>query len=129
MVTSPTPQDGRDVKVICTKQPGRLYATTEVRPRGKQSKLTTDTKQAKEWLDSLPKLDDLYEAKSYDALAKIVNDWLTGDDAETQNSEGTSRGSSNAQGSKTTTAGDSNELASKFKSLDDAFADLEDDGF
>ena len=122
--------DGRDVKVVCTKQPGRLYASTEVRPRGKTSKLTTDNKQAKEWLGALPNLDDLYEAKSYDALSKIVNDWLNGDDAETQSSEGTSRGFSNATGSdNATTAGDSKDLTSKFKSLDDAFADLEDDGF
>ena len=46
------PLEGRDVKVICTKAPGRMWASTEVRPRGKQSPLS-EGKQAKEWLDNL----------------------------------------------------------------------------
>ncbi len=117
--------DGRDVKVVCTKQPGRLYATTEVRPRGKQSKLASNTKQMKEWTEALPNLDDLYEAKSYDALSKIVNDWLNEGDTETTESEGTSRGFDNNQSKSSS----NDQVASKFKSLDDAFADLEEDDF
>lgn len=119
------PVDGRDVKVVCTKQPGRLYATTEVRPRGKQTKLASSAKQMKEWTEALPNLDELYEAKSYDALSKIVNDWLNEGDVETTESTGTSRGFNNSQSK----SGSSDQAASKFKSLDDAFADLEEDDF
>ena len=118
------PSDGRDVKVVCTKAPGRMWATTEVRPRGKTSVLSENTKAASGWLESIPNLEDMYEEKSYDALSKIVNDWLN-DDESTSNSEptfGTSRGSTATESTPTN-------LDSKFKSLDDAFADLEDDSF
>ena len=120
-ITDPT--DGRDVKVICTKAPGRMWATTEVRPRGKNSALSQNTKQAATWVESIPDINDMYEAKSYDQLSKIVNDWLNGDD-ETSSSEGeTTRG---FNGTPTTSSAPKN-IESKFKSLDDAFADLEDD--
>ena len=121
-ITDPT--EGRDVKVICTKAPGRMWATTEVRPRGKQTPLSSDTKEAANWVESIPNLEDMYEAKSYDALTKIINDWLEGDDATSDEGE-TTRG---FNGSTTTSSAPKN-IESKFKSLDDAFADLEDDDF
>ena len=121
-ITDPT--DGRDVKVICTKAPGRMWATTEVRPRGKQSTLCSDNKQAATWVENIPDINDMYEAKSYDALTKIVNDWLEGDDAESDKGE-TTRGFNGT----TTTSSAPKNIESKFKSLDDAFADLEDDSF
>ena len=74
------PADGRDIKVSCSKQPGKKWAMTKVRPRGKESKLSTDTDQASNWLNNIPSLDDIYTCKSYDELAKIVNDWLNEDD-------------------------------------------------
>ena len=118
-ITDPT--DGRDVKVVCTKAPGRMWASTEVRPRGKQSRLSEDTNTAKEWLDNVPDLDELFTLKSYDELEKIVNDWLSGDDASED------LGSVHQSSSKDTSS-DSSEDApvKKYKSLDDAFADLED---
>tara|TARA_A100001011_G_scaffold361402_1_gene409489 strand:- start:4395 stop:5192 length:798 start_codon:yes stop_codon:yes gene_type:complete len=117
--------DGRDVKVMCTKQPGRMWATTEVRPRGKQSELSTSKPQSKEWIDSIPNVDDMYEAKSYDALSKIVNDWLNDDTGDGDSpSSGTERGFNGTAPSSNTS---SDSLDSKFKSLDDAFADLEDE--
>ena len=70
------PLDGRDIKVVCSKQPGKKWAMTEVRPRGKQSNLSENSSHAKEWLDNIPNIDDLFECKSYDELSKIVNDWL-----------------------------------------------------
>ena len=116
-ITDPT--DGRDVKVVCTKAPGRMWAMTEVRPRGKQSPLCKESDQAKKWLDDIPDLDELYTLKSYEELEKIVNDWLSGDDS-TSEDLGTSRGDSTPAAESTNTG------SSKYKSLDDAFADLED---
>ena len=115
------PVDGRDVKVTCTKAPGRQWATTEVRPRGKQGLLNEDKKQAKIWLDSIPSLDDMYVTKSYDELEKIVNDWLNGDDAT--DDIGTSR--TPAVVSEPSTS-ETSSTTTKYASLDDAFADLED---
>jgi len=123
-ITDPT--EGRDVKVVCTKPPGRMWATTEVRPRGKQSKLSSNTKQAKEWLDNIPNLDDMYTCKSYDELEKIINDWLNGDD-DSDGSEFNTTVSTTFSG--TTNTDDESVTSSepkKYKSIDDAFSDLED---
>ncbi len=117
-------KSGRDIKVICTKQPGRQWAMTEVRPRGKSTPLTSDKSQAKEWLNNIPNLDDMYETKSYDELEKIVNDWL--------NSDGEDDDDSTVSVSKTTpeskSTGDQNSKSSKsYKDIDAAFSDLEED--
>jgi hypothetical protein len=112
-ITDPT--TGRDIKVLCSKQPGKKWAMTEVRPRGKQSHLSSDSDQAKGWLDNIPNLDDVYQCKSYDELSKIINDWLNdGDESETK-STGTQHRS---------TSSDSKKTSSGYSSLDDAFADL-----
>ncbi len=123
------PKGGRDVKVICTKPPGRMWATTEVRPRGKPSKLCETAATARSWLDSVPDLDDLYTAKSYEELENIITTWLSGDEVENDNDFGTVRGSTKSTSAPAATSSDSNTTSPKYKSLDDAFADLEDDDF
>ena len=136
-ITDPT--EGRDVKVVCTKPPGRMWATTTVRPRGKATALSTDADQIKTWTSNVPNLDDLYTLKTFEELEKIVNDWLNGEDQES--SDGTTRNAtSNFTESKPTVATTSTEttkpestgetstegVSTKYRSLDDAFADLED---
>ena len=111
------PSEGRDVKVTCVKPPGRMWATTEVRPRGKQSDLSSDTTQAKGWIDGIPSLDEMYTCKTYEELEKLVNDWLNGEDSTSDDNMGTTRGS---------TQNTPTEKNTKYKSLDDAFSDLED---
>ena len=134
------PLEGRDVKVVCTKPPGRMWATTTVRPRGKASELSGDAGQIKEWSSNVPDLDQLYTLKPADELEKIVNDWLNGEDSDT---DGTTRNAtssftntsttttSQAKATETSTETATNEVAdspasTKYRSLDDAFADLED---
>ena len=114
------PDEGRDVKVVCTKPPGRMWATTTVRPRGKATPLSENSKQAQEWVDNPPDLDDLYSCKTYEELEKIVNDWLDGDD------ESSDVGSERPVRSESTSTSEDTSSQSKYKSLDDAFADLED---
>ena len=119
-ITDPT--EGRDVKVVCTKAPGRMWATTEVRPRGKQTPLCKNNDTAKEWIGSVPDLDEMYTLKTYDELEKIVNDWLNGDDAgEDSFHQGTGNSQVAVQAN-----GDTPTSTPKYKSLDEAFADLED---
>ena len=84
------PIEGRDISVVCTKNPGQQWATTTVTPRGKQTKLTSDSSQAKEWMNNLPDVENIFQLKSYDELSKIINDWLAGDEEE---DVGTERGS------------------------------------
>ena len=122
---------GRDIKVVCNKPPGRMYAVTDVRPRGKATSLSEDQKTAKGWIDNIPVLDDMYSCKSYDELSNIVNAWVGGED-ESSDSNGTSRAAPSAAptapaSSSTSNASTDDEAAKKYQSLDDAFADLEDD--
>jgi len=116
------PHEGRDVRIICTKNPGQMWATTEVRPRGKDSPLSEDSSKAKDWLDNIPDVNDLFELKSYEELENIVNQWLNGDDE--QEDEGTFRGGSSTT-SQTTSDDSPDAISGKYKSLDDAFADLD----
>ena len=124
--------DGNDIRINCFKAPGKMWATTEVRPRPKSSPLSESDDQIKKWTSSIPRVDDMYEAKSYEELERIVNAWLNGDD---EDSGETTRGGSSASyksapevSDKTVTPEAAAEsVTSKYASLDDAFADLEDD--
>tara|TARA_R110001583_G_scaffold48919_6_gene153106 strand:+ start:28 stop:795 length:768 start_codon:yes stop_codon:yes gene_type:complete len=107
------PKSGRDIKVVCSKQPGKKWAMTEVRPRGKQSGLSDNDSQSQSWLSSIPNLDEIYQMKSYDELTKIINDWLNDDDEDDGPSQSSTDSTNKAGGS-----------SSGYRSLDDAFADL-----
>tara|TARA_R110001592_G_scaffold228361_3_gene484909 strand:- start:4312 stop:5088 length:777 start_codon:yes stop_codon:yes gene_type:complete len=116
-ITDPT--EGRDINVVCSKNPGQQWAMTEVTPRGRETKLASDSKQAKEWMKNLPDLENIFQLKSYDELSKIINDWLAdGDEDDT----GTEHGST----TEATEATKSKDKSGSYGSLDDAFADLMD---
>jgi hypothetical protein len=131
------PSTGRDVKVTSSKAPGRQWPTTEVLPRGSRTQLSKDQRQAKEWLDNIPDINNVYELKTYEELEKVINDWLEGDggDAEQTVRAETYRGGTGRN--VTPTDSDDDDFApaksttaqnapKKFRSLDDAFSDLED---
>jgi len=130
------PESGRDIKVSVTKQPGKTYADTKVTPRASQTPLSKDSGQVKQWLSSIPKMEDYDEHVSPDEIEKRVNDWLTGgtttekpevrtetatratpesldDDIAELRSSGGGKGKAKPKPSKA------------FDDLDDAFADLE----
>ncbi|MHC4608504.1 MAG: hypothetical protein ACYTAF_16455 [Planctomycetota bacterium] len=113
--------EGFDIKVSCTKQPGRMWAETSVRPRPKATALSNTKKQITEWTSSIPDLDEMYSCKSYDELEKIINNWLEDPDADT----GSSRGFSSNNTSESTSSSSSSGNTATMKNLDDAFADLE----
>ena len=121
------PSEGRDVRITCTKTPGKMWATTDVRPRGKDSPLSEDTGKSKNWLDNIPDVNDMFELKSYEELERIINEWLSGDDEES--SQETTRGGSKNSFSSSSSSSSSDDspdaINSKYSSLDDAFADLE----
>lgn len=125
------PETGRDLKLTCTKSPGKQFADTEVRPRAKATPLADKPSELKKLLDTTPDVNDLFATKSYEELEKIVNDWLNGDKDEElgttkvkpfDDEEIDLKPAAKAptpQKSETT-------KASKFSSLDDAFAELDD---
>jgi hypothetical protein len=127
------PETGRDLKVSVTKQPGKTFADTKVTPRATQTSLSKDGSQAKQWLSSVPNIDDYEELLDTEQIEKRVNDWLNGGTSST-NEVGTTRGG----GAKLASLDDDFEApvqrSSKptqapakktFDDLDDAFADLE----
>jgi len=115
------PLEGRDVRITCTKTPGKMWATTDVRPRGKDSPLNEDSSKAKNWLDNIPDVNNLFELKTYAELENIINAWLNGDEEESNS--GTTRGNTFSQSKKADDSPDA--ISGKYSSLDDAFADLD----
>ena len=129
------PKTGRDVKITCVKPPGKLYANTDVMPRGKASPLSESADKAKQWLSNVPNPTDLYNEKSYEELEKIVNDWLNGDSEAAKSDLGTSRAEAKPAGRAAPASVESDDddspapkskTGSKYKNIEDAFADLED---
>ncbi len=118
------PLEGRDVRVTCTKQPGKMWTSTDVRPRGKDSPLSENNDKAKQWLDNIPDVNDLFELKSYEELERIINAWLDGDD-EDSSKETTRGGNYNQDKSESKNDDSPDAINSKYESLDAAFADLE----
>ena len=112
------PLEGRDVRISCQKNPGQQWATTDVRPRGKDTTLSEDSAKSKQWLDNIPDVNDIFELKSYEELEGIINEWLNGDDDDSAKQETTRGGSQKDENSPDAING-------KYKSLDDAFADLD----
>ena len=112
--------EGYDIKVTVSKQAGKMFATTDVMPRPKQTALGTK-KQIKEWSENIPNLDDVFQMKSYEQLEGIINAWLNGDDADNED---------DAQEATTTftrtnkTKKESKSASDSFDKIDDAFADL-----
>lgn len=130
------PKTGRDIKITCSKPNGKTYASTDVMPRGKSSPLSESSDRAKQWLANIPDPSELYTEKSYEELEKIVNDWLNGDNAESdlgtvradasEEPEATLSPVKSSQDSDSERPTTKAKSGSKFKNIEDAFADLED---
>jgi len=117
--------EGHDLRVTCTKQPGRQWAMTDVMPRPKSTPLGTKTK-IKEWTSNLPNLDDMYDLKSYEQLENIINAWLAGDESDGNDTD--NERITNTKTTKTTSSTRTGNTNKNFgDDIDDAFADLESD--
>jgi len=118
------PLSGRDIKIKVTKPEGQQWAKTEVLPRGKQTKLSGDAEQVEKWVEEIPSLDDIYQLKSYDVLAKIINDWLS-DDEDSEDDTGTERsGKTDASDSSDDDDDSSESTGEAHANIDDAFKTL-----
>lgn len=121
---------GRDLKVSVTKMQGKQFADTKVTPRATQTPLSKDQNQAKQWLTSVPNIDDYEELLEAEQIEKRVNDWLTGgssssSDVGTVKGGNTSRLASVEDEFKPAPKPKPQSSKSAFDDLDDAFADLE----
>lgn len=124
------PDNGRDIKVTVTKMPGKQFADTKISPRANPSPLSKDTAQAKQWLTSIPKLDDYEELLPPDEIEKRVNDWLNGGTVEAKNdSIGSIKGKVENLDDDIAALRNGNKSKAptkkSFEDIEDAFADLE----
>jgi len=125
------PENGRDIKVSVTKVPGKQFADTKIQPRANPSPLSKDTAQAKQWLTTVPKLDDYEELMPPEEIEKRVNDWLNGGTSEPKSdSVGSVRGKPEnleADIAELRGGGGKPKTPAKksFDDIEDAFADLD----
>jgi hypothetical protein len=82
-------KEGRDLKIICTKAPGKQFADVKVQPR-LQATAAGTAKQIKEWMAAIPNLDEIYTEMDYATIAKRVQDHLTNAAAPTKESKSVS---------------------------------------
>ena len=70
------PDTGRDLMVICTKDPKKSFADTKFTPRPVVTPLSKDQAQAKQWLNNIPAVSDYDVHLTPEQIEKRVNDWL-----------------------------------------------------
>ena len=87
------PNEGFDLKVTVSQQPGKQFQDTSVDAARRPSKLHDDPKQVETWVNAVPNLDDMYRLKSKEEIEQVLNNWLNGGTTEDpSHDEGTSRG-------------------------------------
>lgn len=149
------PVMGYDLKVEVKKVAGKDFNDTIV-DAGKQCRLSEDPEKVKAWLEGVPNLDDMYQKKSPQELEAVLNSWLNGSDDSEGTSRGdtgskdldklaedvasakTETSSSPAASAEETAVEkpkrsrkatpEAEPVAKKKQSLDEAFAELENDG-
>lgn len=88
------PQEGFDLNVTIKQQAGKQFQDTDVEAARRPRKLADDGAQAKQWLEAVPNIDDMYRLKSPQEIETILNNWLSGGDAQAQEGDGTQKGAS-----------------------------------
>jgi hypothetical protein len=86
------PTEGFDLHVVIKQQPGKQFQDTDVEAARRPRKLSDDAVQAKQWLESVPNIDDMYRLKTPQEIEVLLNNWLSGGDTTSQSDEGTQRG-------------------------------------
>lgn len=117
------PKKGYDIKVSCEKSPGKQFADTSVRPRPNSSPLSEDSALARKWQESIPNVDEMYTLKSYDEIKMALDEWIN---PEAFSGTGTSRGQSVRDDDEDSVPAPKSKSSAGSKSLDDAFAELDD---
>jgi len=82
-------ETGTDLVIRYGKPAGASFPQTEITPRRRPSLLCEDEAQCAEWLDTIPDLDSLFERKTPEEVATILDEYLSGntDDESSENVE------------------------------------------
>ena len=99
------PQNGTDLVLVYGKAPGAMYPSTNITARRKTTPATSDADLLKEVLDTDVDFDKLFEVKSTEDVAALLDKHLLGEDGEASAEPAAS-------------------TAKKASSVDEAFQDL-----
>lgn len=82
------PDDGNDLKIMYGKPPGASFPRTDIRPRPRKTVLCDDAvggeERCAELLETVPNFDQLFERKSTEDVAGLLDAFLDGDDTNDQ---------------------------------------------
>ena len=82
------PESGNDLKIMYGKQPGASFPRTDIRPRPRKSVLCDDAvggdERCAELLETIPSFDSLFERKTTEEVAGILDAFLDGDSQDNQ---------------------------------------------
>ena len=82
------PETGNDLKIMYGKQPGASFPRTDIRPRPRKSVLCDDAvggdERCAELLETIPSFDSLFERKTTEEVAAILDAFLDGDSQDNQ---------------------------------------------
>lgn len=92
------PVTGYDLKVTISHIAGKMFngkpsLNTNIDPTRRSSKLSDDPEQAKQWLESLPDLNNLWQQKSSQEIETALNNWMSAGGGKDDTSDGSQRGS------------------------------------
>jgi len=78
------PINGRDVGVefLTAEETGASFPKTNIRVKPNQTPITEDKAQLENILDNQKDITEVYQELSYDELSDALNNWLTPDDEE-----------------------------------------------
>lgn len=97
--------DGADLEIVVTpgkkivqsgKRKGQPVLEAKISAHRKNSPATKDEAQLKQWLESLPNVDEYYPVTSTEETEKRLNEWLDAADHKPE-SDGTDRGGSKVE--------------------------------
>lgn len=82
------PDDGNDLKIMYGKPPGASFPRTDIRPRPRKTVLCDDAvggeERCAELLETVPNFDQLFERKSTEEVAGLLDAFLDGDNTNDQ---------------------------------------------
>lgn len=88
-ITDPT--EGYDLTVTIEKVPGKKYPDTKVKEKKKPSVLTSDPSLLKQWVNSIPNVDEMFDLPSSTELKAKFETWLAGGGTNEDQSTGEER--------------------------------------
>ena len=82
------PETGNGSKIMYGKQPGASFPRTDIRPRPRKSVLCDDAvgsdERCAELLETIPSFDTLFERKTTEEVAGLLDAFLDGDSQDNQ---------------------------------------------